>query len=316
MFSFDKKGIKLNDVDFWLDAKRKTEFSFISHGHADHLNNHEKILATPATIKFHALRARQKQVVVLDYEQVFNLNGYSIQLYPAGHILGSAMIKIVRNGLSLLYSGDFKLRESATAEKIKIPNADILIMESTFGNPEYINNEQRKQLIEGIIEFIQECHAEGFLPIVLAYSLGKSQEAMKIIGDAGFKVKVHYKAWELANIYKEFGIKFNNCSLWENTPFDPDETLLLPPHLLSSQRRNPFLQKSRSVFLSGWASGSNPIMSKATHSIPLSDHADFNDLIEFVKCVDPKKIYTFHGYADFPKYLKDIGYNAEALSHE
>ena len=316
MFSFDKKGIKINDVDFWLDAKRKTEFSFISHGHADHLNNHEKILATPATVRFHALRARQKQVVTLDYEQIFEMDGYRIQLYPAGHILGSAMIKIEKNGSSLLYTGDLKLRESATAEKIQIPEADVLIMESTFGNPEYVNSELREQLIERIIAFIKECHSDHFIPIVLAYSLGKSQEAMKIIGDAGFKVKVHHKAWELAQIYKDFGIQFNNCSLWENSSLAPDETFILPPHLLNSHIKNPFLQRSKSVFLSGWASGSNPIMSRANHSIPLSDHADFNDLLEFVKSVDPKKIYTFHGYADFPRHLADIGYNAETLSHD
>ncbi len=313
MFLYDVKGIKLQKTDFWIDAHRNTKFSFVSHGHGDHLKNHEKILATPATVKFHAMRARQKDSIPLEFEELFELEDLKISLYPAGHILGSAMIKIERQNVSLLYTGDFKLQESETCEPIVVPQADYLIMESTFGHPDYVVRKSREILINEIISFIEDCLHTGYTPVIMGYSLGKAQEAMKIIGDRGYKVRVHHSAWRFAKVYNEFGVTFQNCEQWHEKNVEPDEVLIIPPHLMKWGKLKYLPYRYKTAFLSGWANSNNGTWFKSDLSIALSDHADFEDLLEFIKKVNPQKVFTTHGDKDFPSYINEIGYEAELL---
>ncbi|MDZ7316411.1 MAG: MBL fold metallo-hydrolase [candidate division KSB1 bacterium] len=313
MFLFDERGIKLEGVDFWLDAQRATPFSFVSHGHSDHLKNHAQILATPPTILFHALRARQKKAVALDYHRPYFVGDLKIELYPSGHVLGAAMIRIERNGRSLLYTGDFKIKAGLTAEPIVIPRADILIMESTFGHPAFTFSEEGDPKAQ-LLDFIEECIRKKTTPVVMAYGLGKAQEAMKLLGSAGYDVRVHHDAWRIARIYEQFGISFEGCSLWRHEPLNGRQVLIIPPHAVRFRRAAGLPVKRRTVLLSGWAKSPLGNRFGADHCIPLSDHADFNELIFFVRQVQPQKIYTLHGFEDFPLYLRDLGYDAEYLS--
>lgn len=313
MFDYDYKGIKVKNAELWLDALRKVPFSFISHGHSDHLKNHTKVLATPPTLRFHALRSRQTEVLALEFGRRLEFDGMTVQLFPAGHIIGSAMIRIEKDGVSLLYSGDFKLQPGLTAEPIEIPQADILIMESTYGHPEYTVDKGRAELYAELGEFIEDCFLHNYTPVVLAYSLGKAQEAMKIIGDCGYRVHVHTSAWVMAEIYREFGVEFRNCLPWIGEPLPPREVLIIPPHLARS-RRSLLLGRCRTVFLSGWNKGSHGPRWQADHIIPLSDHADFNDLQEFVLSVHPQKIFTTHGFSQFPHHLRELGFEAQLLA--
>lgn len=316
MFQCDVKGIKLYTTDMWLDAHRNTDFSFVSHGHSDHLKNHKKILATPPTVQFHAMRARQKDVIPLDYETEYELDDLKICLYPAGHILGSAMIYVERRDISLLYTGDFKLQPSATCEPVKIPKADYLIMESTFGRPEYVVQKSREILIEEIISFIQDCFKSNYTPVVMGYSLGKAQEAMKIIGDRGYKTLVHHAAWRFASVYNEYGVQFQNCEPWHEQPVEPGDVLIIPPHLMGLRKLKNLPMRYKSVFLSGWANSATGARFGSNHCIALSDHADFQELLQFIKTVNPQKVFTTHGDCDFPGYIRDIGYHAELLHPE
>lgn len=313
MFHNDTSGIKIAHTDFWLDAKRKVSYSFVSHGHADHLKSHTKILATPPTVKFHAIRNKQRDVKSVVYGETIEHDDMHIKLFPSGHILGSAMIQIERDGQILLYTGDLKLRKSLTADRIQIPEADILIMESTYGHPDYIVNRDQDSLIEELMECITCTIQEGLAPIVLAYNLGKAQEAMKILGDAGFQIRVHPTAWSLAQIYQEFGITFNNCFPWDGLAPEQGVVLIIPPHLARS-RDIKTLSRRRAILLSGWANRKGTPWFHYDHAIPFSDHADYNELIEFAQRVNPKKIFTTHGFPEFPDRLKRLGFNAEILS--
>lgn len=313
MFTYDQKGIQIEGAELWLDALRKVSFSFVSHGHADHLKNHLRILATPATASFHALRAKKAEVLPLNFGETLEMEGMKIRLYPAGHILGSAMIHIERDGCSLLYSGDFKLRPSATCEPIEVPHADILITESTYGHPEYVVERSRETLIEELIGFISDCRRSGNTPVVLAYALGKSQEAMKILGDRGYGVRVFPSIWQMAQVYQQFGVLFSNCAPWEGAAIGPEEVLIVPPHTAFT-RALQFVPRRKTVFLSGWTHGGHGPGWRTDHRIPLSDHADFNELIEFTAMVQPQKIYTTHGFAGFSGHLRDLGYDAEMLA--
>jgi len=312
MFSYETRGIRLNQSDFWLDAHRKVEFSFVSHGHSDHVVNHNAILATPATAKFHILRGKTSRTVTLEYGEQYILDDLEIELFPAGHILGSAMIRVTRAGVSLLYTGDFKMKSSLTAEAIKIPLADILIMESTFGSPEYVISDDPQYLAGDLLDFVHSTLRSGYSPVVLAYGLGKAQEAMKILGGAGLPVRVHKSAWRFVPVYQENGISFPGCAPWREGGLGIGEVLILPPHLLRRDRLSG-LSRIRTVLLSGWAGSANGFRVRSDHAIPLSDHADFEELQEFVRRVNPSRVYTTHGFETFPKVLCALGYNAQRL---
>ncbi|MBC7188254.1 MAG: MBL fold metallo-hydrolase [Calditrichaeota bacterium] len=310
MFTYDR-GIRLSGSELWLDAEHKVDFSYISHGHADHLKSHNRIIATAPTARFFQQRQRQVQVQELAYRQPFELDGFTIELFPSGHILGSSMIRIERNGVSLLYTGDFKLRESATAESIEIPQADILIMECTFGKPEY-RFVDRDTLIAGLVHFVEETLLWGAVPAILAYSLGKGQEAMKLLGDHGFRVKAWPAMWELALIYREFGIEFNNCEPWDYGSLR-GEVLVIPPQALR-YRSVGSIPRLRTLLLSGWAADpAAKYRYGADEALPFSDHADFDELIEFVRKVRPKQVFTTHGFSEFPAYLRAEGFAAQEL---
>ncbi|MCR4437740.1 MAG: MBL fold metallo-hydrolase RNA specificity domain-containing protein [bacterium] len=310
MFTYDR-GIRLSGSELWLDAEHKVDFSYVSHGHADHLKSHNRIIATAPTARFFQQRQRQVQVQEVAYRQPFELDGFTIELYPSGHILGSSMILIERNGVSLLYTGDFKLRESATAESIQIPQADILIMECTFGKSEY-RFLDRDTLIAGLVHFVEETLLWGAVPAVLAYSLGKGQEAMKLLGDHGFRVKAWPAMWELALIYREFGIEFRNCEPWDYGSLR-GEVLVIPPQALR-YRSVGSIPRLRTLLLSGWAADpAAKYRYGADEALPFSDHADFDELIEFVRKVRPKQVFTTHGFSEFPVYLRAEGFAAQEL---
>ncbi|MFQ5824448.1 MAG: MBL fold metallo-hydrolase RNA specificity domain-containing protein [bacterium] len=310
MFHFNH-GIKINGTSLWLDAQRSVEVCCVSHGHMDHAKKHKQTIATHKTIRFMNHRAGKTRAISLEYHEPLEHDGCSITLFPAGHILGSAQILVEVDGFRLLYSGDINIENSVTAEPIDIPESDILIMECTFGKP-YYHFPKRKVLEVQLLTFVNRAFKEGAVPVVVGYALGKAQEAMKVLGDAGYELSVHGTIAQLANIYEEFGMGFGR---WEKYNKDKvaGKVLVIPPKAVRT-RMIERIPKKKSVFLSGWAvhPGTKDRYG-VDEALPLSDHADFEGLIEYVKKVNPQKIYTTHGFEEFSYYLRQLGYDAQPL---
>ncbi len=147
MFHWDR-GLFLTQAQLAVDVCRRQPRGFISHAHADHIGTHELALCTPETGRLYQhRRGKHRRLLELPYRQTIEFGGMRLTTYPAGHCLGSAMLLaegLLAEGVlagggerSLLYTGDFKLGPSATADEAELPQADILIMESTFGRPKY-----------------------------------------------------------------------------------------------------------------------------------------------------------------------------------
>ena len=313
MIEFDN-GIHIKGTGLRLDARKKTELGFISHAHADHAVKHEQILATPQTVRLFEHRYGRAKFHTLEYNRPKKIRGAKVQLFPSGHVLGAAQILIEIGGVRIVYTGDFKLRRSLTAEKAQVKRCDILIMESTFGRPHYLFPKP-KDLHARMVEFVEQAKSNREVPIFLAYSLGKAQEAMKILSNRGYKLSVHEAIFRIAKIYEEFGVRFKNYKLLEDGDHS-DRVLILPPQAKRS-RTLERIRPKRVAFLSGWAmDGGRRHYSQADEAIPLSDHADFSELIEYVKRAKPDKIYTVHGFSEFVKFLKEKGYDAESVKEK
>jgi len=216
---------------------------------------------------------------------------------------------------TLLYTGDFKLRAGLSAERCEPRHADVLIMETTYGRPQY-QFPPSNDVIQGVIRFCREALDNDETPVLLGYSLGKSQELLCGLGDAGLPLMLHGTVHKLTKIYEAFGQCFPPYERYEAGSAQ-GRVLLCPPNVAgSAMLRN--LGRTRVAVLTGWAVDPNCRFRYQAHAaFPLSDHADFPDLLEFVKQVAPKKVYTLHGFAaEFAQTLRDLGYDAQALSEQ
>jgi len=311
MFDVDDRGIRISGTEFYLDARKKTTLSFISHAHSDHVRRHDKIIATPPTISLVKSQNKKINAIPLEYHEKYEVESLAIELIPSGHILGSAQILIERNGLKLVYTGDFKPGNSETAEPLLVRRADILIMESTFGAPQYVFP-QRWQVIEKLVKFIDKCFHSGIVPVVMGYATGKAQEVLKILGDLDYQVSIHASIEPIVRIYGQYGVVFKNYQIYRGEDMR-ERVLLIPPYLARSHLVSN-LWKTRKLILTGWAI--NPEAKYhygADEALAFSDHADFNQLIAYVHQVQPTKIFITHGIESFIHYLRREGFKADLL---
>jgi len=250
MFEIDDKGIRISGTELYVDAKKKVELSFISHAHSDHVKRHKQIIATPATLNLVKLRNRKVKGIPLAYHQKYDINDVTIELYPSGHILGAAQILIERDGTRLVYTGDFKPAESLTADPLEVKQADILIMESTFGAPQFVFP-KRWQIIERLVKFIDRCFQSGIVPVVMGYAVGKAQEALKLLGELDYQISIHPSIEPVVKVYEQHGIEFKNYQTYQGEDLK-DRVLLIPPHLANSSLVNKIWQ-TKKLILTGWA---------------------------------------------------------------
>jgi len=306
MISFNS-GIEIDGIEFPLDSTRKRKFAFVSHAHSDHCANHEKILATPETIIFFRKRFKRVKSHAVPMGQRTRVGNTDLELFPSGHILGASQIMLHHEDRRIVYTGDFKMKPSLTAPPIEVKRCDVLIMETTYGRPEYVFPD-REVSVDLTIKFIESARASGLTPMILGYSLGKAQEALRIVGDAGYEASLHRSVYEMAVLYEKCGVKFGPFDLFDFNSYK-DKVLIAPP----GWRRNPEmkgLRRVKSCMLTGWGVGNIPRWMSADATIPLSDHADYNDLVRYVDEAQPSKVITIHGFREFATDLQKRGFDA------
>jgi putative mRNA 3-end processing factor len=290
-------AIHLSDSILWMDSKQRRELSFVSHAHGDHIARHQRSIATEATARLMQHRlGRLAEVLTVPYFQPFDLGLLRLELYPAGHVLGSAQLLVVRGGRRIVYTGDMSLSEPLTAEPARIVPCDVLVLESTFGNPRY-RFPPRQESLARLEEFVRQTIAEDSVPVVLAYALGKSQEVIRYLGDRGLPLRAPTAVCNLAQVYRQAGCPLPPVARFEGAVF-PGEVLLIPPHLHRSHtvRRLP---RKRLAVLTGWAVDEGTrFRYGADVAIPLSDHADFDQLVRYAEESGARQIYTVHGFAE------------------
>ena len=308
-----RKGIQLPGCELWLDPKVRVPIGVVTHAHSDHAGWHDQTIATPATVAL--MKARRKPpanilIHELPYWQPLQLPRATITLIPAGHILGSAQVLVESKQGSLLYTGDFKRRESLTCEEAASVKAGTLIMESTFGLVRYAFPPP-EQVHAQIIEFCHKVLEKGKTPLLLAYSLGKSQELLAMLHKAGISPVVHESIALISAVYEKQGIALGNYDTWDGVNHE-GRVLIFPPN---ARKKIEGLKGLCSAMISGWAlNGSAIYRYRCDVAFPLSDHADHGELIEHVEEVGAKKVYTVHGFTEeFAGDLRYLGIDALAL---
>ena len=309
-------GLLLPECQLWFDPRKRKPFAVVSHAHGDHVANHDCYIATPETIALIRVRmgnAMANRGRALAFGEVYEGAGYRLRLYPAGHVLGSAMAHVETDaGDTFLYTGDFKTRKGLSAEAIEIPKADTLVMETTFGRPDFIFP-KFEDTCRQIHAFCDRAAEEGQVPVLLAYSLGKAQEVLKIVESRSQSLMVYKTIAPINQVYTSFGV-----TMPQTRPLDflnmSESIVVMPPSVLKKLPR----KDCALAMISGWGMNDSAKYRYGVDTvIPLSDHADYPDLLEFVDAVQPKSVYTTHGYEkEFGATLRQRGYDAWSLSQD
>ncbi len=329
MFSLAEKTLYVAALDLWIDSMRPRERCYVSHGHADHARPHDVVVTSPANALVCAhrfgRRAPKRQTTFSDLagegrEVVFEAHEYNVPwregeheltLFSAGHVLGSAQLLIEGEHGRFVYTGDFKLEPSFTAEAPEVKRCDTVLMECTYGKPQYVFP-PRAEVAGAMVAWARATLEGGAVPIFFAYSLGKAQEAIAILAAGGIPLSAHGAVASMARVYEEAGVELGAYERYDAETFDGTRALVWPP----SGRALPKAVRGRTVrtaALTGWVLGRNGFGGRTDVGFPLSDHADYPSLVRYVELAQPRKVLLNHGGRDFVHRLRKLGVDAEYL---
>ena len=309
--------IFLPDLKLWLDPKKSKPNAYISHGHADHVSRSEKIICSSETAHIINKRFGIKSASInsIKMRETLRVDNYDLKVMPAGHIVGSSMllIKNRKNGSTLLYTGDFKVDSSRTCEAASPCHADVLIMETTFGHPKY-EFPKRADTEESLITFVRNAINDNKIPIIYCYSLGKSQEVSSLLGENDIPLVAHKSTMQMNEACRELGVNLPESNELNKTSQLQGSAVICPPSASKLQYLNK-LENKTTAMISGWGIDDNSrYRYKVDKVFPLSDHADYKQLINFVHTVNPSTVYTVHGFTNrFAADLRREGRTAWSL---
>lgn len=320
ILAFRPEGIFCIPGGFYIDPWRPVDLAVITHGHADHARwGMKKYLCHTFTAPI--LRSRISPdiaVETLNYNQPIYINGVKLSLHPAGHIIGSAQVRLEYKGKVIVISGDYKLQNDGLATPFESVRCHEFITESTFGLPIY-HWQSVDQQNEMLRQWVLQNQQKGKTSVFIGYSLGKSQRIMKAMEGIA-PIYVHYSITKLNQAYESVGIQlpeWQPIDLREDVKHVDQNIVILPPALFDSKviKKIPHISDA---ICSGWMQirGARRWRS-ADAGFAISDHADWNDLLTAIKATEAEKVYVTHGQtAVFAKYLNEIGIQAVELHTE
>lgn len=282
------KGYYCPYGDFYIDPLYPVKHAVVSHAHGDHASpGHKNIYCTVGTAAIMQLRYPKQPLESYqkkDFSEFFQINGVDIYFIPAGHILGSAQILMIYKGVRYLYTGDYKLQEDSTCEPIKFVEAEVLITETTFANP----NTKHPDPIAEIMKLDVKSNI-----LLGCYALGKAQRITALLNQhlPEKEVLLHYQIMPIHRIYDQFidfPMKYDLYNRKSMKEAGDNKVYLVPPLTFNSYRRAKNVLK---VFASGW----ERLQAQNDISLYLSDHVDWGDILFFIEKVKPKAIWTLHG---------------------
>jgi putative mRNA 3-end processing factor len=286
--SFNANGLYCKYGDFYIDPKQPVSNAVISHAHADHaISGNNAVYLTEATKAFMLLRYGKnsaKVFNVISYNTPFTVSEVKITLIPAGHMLGSAQILMEYKGIKYLYTGDYKLQPDATCEPIEWVTTDVLITESTFADPAILHPDPVSE-----IKKINEIKTNILLG---AYGLGKSQRLINLINTYApqKKLLIHHRIMPINAIYEKMGYAPGKCQIYSRKLMKNQEEFvyIVPPFTFDSYIRATGVTR---LFASGWKN----LQVNSRDTLFISDHVDWNDILQTIKITQPKQIWTLHG---------------------
>lgn len=296
-------GVCCKPGGFHIDPTRPVAKALITHGHSDHARaGHGAVLATQETLDIMRLRYGDRfagSAQAVRYGEAIRLHGVNVSFHPAGHVLGSAQIKVEHKGLRVVASGDYKDVPDPTCATFELVPCDVFITEATFGLPVFRHpdaNDEVGKLLRSVTLFPERAHLVG------AYSLGKAQRIIALLRKAGYDktIYLHGAMEKITAYYQARGIDLGEVELARGAKKGElaGTITICPPSAMTDlwSRRFP---DPVAAFASGWMR----VRARARQSgivLPLviSDHADWDGLTKTITATGCSEVWVTHGQED------------------
>lgn len=321
LLQFNEKGIYCQKADVYIDPWKPVRRALITHGHADHSRwGHKHYLCThyaKPVIKYRLGRHMKLQSVAFGEEVV--INGVRFSFHPAGHIIGSAQIRVEYKGEIWVVSGDYKLEKDGLCTPFEPVPCHTFITESTFGLPVFQWKPQ-ETVAEEINAWWRQNRDEGKVSVLAAYALGKAQRLLTQLDSSIGKIYTHGAIENINQVLRTQRVKLPETHRIGRELKKKDfmgEMVLATPAALGSSWMKRFSPYSTGI-ASGWMALRGTRRRRAAdRGFVLSDHADWNGLNEAIRACGAENVYVTHGYTGiFANWLKEQGYHAHEVRTE
>jgi len=307
--------------DFHIDPVHKVPRAVITHTHADH--------ARPGMGHYWATRisaglmrarvGRDAAITLLDYGQRLPLGRATVSLHPAGHVLGSAQVRIEVDGEVWVVSGDYKRCPDPSCAPFEPVRCDTFITEATFAQPEYVWDAPAR-VIQDIFDWWQQCKVDGKAAVLFCYALGKAQRVLAELARFTEESAIlHGAMTPLVKVYRNAGIRMLPTLPFGTPPKGASfagRLILAPP----GAKGTPWLRRlapHATGFASGWMQdGDSRRRAAYDRGFCLSDHADWPGLIRSIEETGAKRVLTMHGNSEaLIAHLRGLGIEAATLGN-
>ncbi len=308
------EGLYCLEGDFYIDPWRPVERAVITHAHADHARSgHKHYLAHVDAAEI--LRTRLGASISLqtvDYQERIHLGSVQLSLHPAGHVLGSAQIRMDYKGQVWVVSGDYRVQADPSCEGFEPLVCDVFITESTFALPIY-RWEPQSVVMEEISTWWQANAAQGLRSVLYTYSLGKAQRIAMALPEG--PVFVHPAVDAINACYRHAGRKIPASVCWRGEQKPPAGSLLLAPPSVADSAALARLGAYEDASVSGWMRLRGIRRRRALdRGFVISDHADWPDLLWAIRETKAEKVFVTHGQVEIlVRYLCEQGIDAAPL---
>ena len=320
LLEFTDRGIYCPPAEIYIDPWKPVKRALITHGHADHARwGSDYYLCTRSAKPVIRNRLGPINIETVDYGESRLINGVHFSFHPAGHIVGSAQIRVEYQGEVWVASGDYKLVDDGLVEAFEPISCHTFITECTFGLPIYQWPKQEEVFAE-INAWWAQNRAEGKVTVLTGYALGKAQRLMHGLDPTIGPIFTHGSVENVNEILRAQGISLPpSTRLAQGTKKGQVEgsIIIVPPYALNSPLVRRFLPASVGM-ASGWMLLPEAIHKRnADRGFILSDHADWDELNQAVAATGAERIVATHGYTEqFSQWLREQGYDACAVHTE
>jgi putative mRNA 3-end processing factor len=320
LLQFTEKGIYCPAADVYIDPWQPVQRALITHGHSDHSRwGHQHYLCTHSAAPVIRHRLGDINLETVAYGEKRQINGVNFSFHPAGHIPGSAQIRVEHKGEVWVASGDYKLEADGLSEDFESVACHSFITESTFGLPVY-RWEPQAAVFAQINEWWRQNAAEGKGSMITAYALGKAQRLLVGLDPSIGPIFTHGAVENTNRVMREQGIDLPATELitreTDRKRF-PGSLIIAPPSALAS----PWSRQFKSLVTaaaSGWMTLRGARRRRGVdRGFVLSDHADWTDLNRAIEASGAERVFVTHGYTDiFRRWLIDQGIEAYEVKTE
>lgn len=318
------EGLWCEPGGFFIDPMRPRERAVVTHGHADHARaGHHTVAATPETLAIMQARYGDEfcaRRAPLNYGEKTKIGEVEVSLHPAGHVLGSAQALLEWKGLRICVSGDYKRRRDPTCARFEVVKAHVFVSEATFALPVFRHPDDAGEiakLLASVARFPERTHLVG------AYALGKAQRVICLIREAGYHdpIYIHGALKSLCDLYRKHGAELGelrDATIEDGSGGRTDfagRIVLGPPSSFQTSWARRFADPVI-AFASGWMQVRARAKQRGVElPLVLSDHADWDELTQTVRDVDPEELWITHGRDDaLARWAELEGYRARPLS--